>query len=316
MSDLPADRVIRNRAFLITGVDYAGPVDMVEQYKRKTNMRKCWIAVFVCLVTRAIHLDLVTDLTSATFIACFERLTCRRGHVNKLYSDNGTTFKGASNEIHNAYKNWHTPDVKAHLNKKGTKWIFMPPAAPHQGGIYEAAVKSMKYHLIRTMGKKHFSYEYLSTLLIQIEAILNSRPLYPLNNDPMDTQAITPGNFLIEESFLVPPPINVPKVTNFSLTRIREEQQKIIEQFWLKWHNEYLTTLLPRKKRFKVNEHFRVGQLVAIHDENLPPAQWLIGRISKLFLSKDELIRSVEIKTEKSLLVRPVQKICILPVEL
>lgn len=92
MSDLPADRVIRNRAFLITGVDYAGPIEMVEKYKRKTNMRKCWIAVFVCMVTRAIHLDLVTDLTSAAFIACFERFTCRRGHVNKLYSDNGTTL--------------------------------------------------------------------------------------------------------------------------------------------------------------------------------------------------------------------------------
>lgn len=316
MSDLPTDRVNRNRPFLMAGIDYAGPFEIAENYKRKTNLRKGWVAVFVCMVTRAVHLDVITDLTSAAFIACYERFICRRGHCNTLYSDNGTTFKGANNEIHKAFKEWCAPDVKEHLNKRGTNWKFTPPAAPHQGGIYEAAVKSMKFHLARVMGKKHYTYEYFVTLLVQIEAILNSRPLYPLSDDPMDTCAITPAHFLIGEPFVIPPPIAVPTQTNFSLKRIREEQQSMVEHFWHKWNHEYLATLLPRKKWFQRNEHFQEGQLVAIYDENLPPAQWLLGRIVKLIPSADQLIRAVEIQTAKTKLVRPVQKICLLPTEI
>lgn len=315
MSELPKDRVQRNRAFLITGVDYAGPIDIAKKYKRKTNLRKCWIAMFVCLVTRAIHIDVVTDLTSAAFIACFERFISRRGHCNKLYSDNGTTFRGANHEIRKAFDQWHVAVVKEHLNKKGTEWRFAPPAAPHQGGIYEAAVKSMKHHLYRVMGKRHYTYEYLITILVQIEAVLNSRPLYALSDDPMDYQAITPGHFLIGEPFILPPPIFVPPQTNYSLKRIREEHHSILEQFWKLWNQEYLIALMQRKKWVNENRMLKLGQLVAIHEENLPPAQWVLGRIVKLISSADGLIRSVEIKTPKSSAIRPVQKICVLPTE-
>lgn len=315
MSDLPAERINRNRAFLITGVDYAGPIDIVEKYKRKSNLRKCWIAVFVCMVTRAIHLDVVTDLTSAAFIACYERFVCRRGHCNKLYSDNGTTFKGANHEIHAAFRAWHVNETKEHINKRGTDWHFSSPAAPHQGGIYEAAVKSMKHHLLRMMGRNHYTYEYLVTLLVQIEAILNSRPLYPLSHDPSDTRAITPGHFLIGEPFILPPPIAVPAQTNYSLKRIRDEQRKLIEHFWNKWSAEYLCTLIPRKKWLKKNEQIKEGQLVVLPDGNLPASQWLMGRIIELIPSKDGLIRSVKIQTHKSIYTRPIQKISILPIE-
>lgn len=314
MAELPTERVNGNRPFAISGVDYAGPIDLVEKYKRKSNLRKCWIAVFVCMVTRAIHLDVVSDLTSAAFIACYERFIGRRGHCYKLYSDNGTT-RGAESEIHKAFKNWYAPDVQEHINKKGTQWKFATPAAPHQGGIYEAAVKSMKYHLTRIMGKRHYSYEYMCTLLIKIESILNSRALYPLNDDPTDAQAITPGHFIIGESFIVPPPIAVPSQTNYSLKRIREEQQDIVEKFWVKWSNEYITSLLPRKKWLQSKDNFKIGQLAVIHDDNLPPAHWLMGRITKLIHSADGLVRTVEIKTAKSVLTRPIQKICLLPNE-
>lgn len=121
MADLPKDRVTRNRAFLITGVDYAGPFELKDHYNSRAKTRKCWLAVFVCFTTRAIHLDLVTDASSAAFIACFERFIARRGHCNKLYSDNGTAFTGAEKELKNAYKQWSAPDSVAHLNRKGTE---------------------------------------------------------------------------------------------------------------------------------------------------------------------------------------------------
>lgn len=313
MAELPKDRVNKNRAFLYTGVDYAGPIEIAERYKSRTNKRKCWIAVHVCMVTRAIHLDAVTELSSAAYIACYERFISRRGHVNRMFSDNGTTFVGANKELKSAFKSWITPEVIEHLNKKGTTWKFMTPAAPHQGGIYEAAVKSAKHHLKRMLGTKCYSYEYLITLLAQIEAVLNSRPMYALNDDPTDYSALTPAHFLIQEPFILPPPISVPAQTSYSLKRMFDEQKKIIEHFWQRWNNEYLTTLLPRKKWTQEKEHIKVGQLVVIKDENLPPARWLLGRIVELIKSKDKLIRSVVIQTAKTKLTRAVQKVCILP---
>lgn len=142
MAGLPADRIRKNRAFLISGLDYCGPIELVERYESRSNKRRCWIAIFVCMVTRAIHIDIVCDLSSAEFIACFERFISRRGHCNRIYSDNGTSFVGAYKELKEAYKKWNVPEVHEHLNKRRTEWIFMKPAAPHQGGIYEAAVKS------------------------------------------------------------------------------------------------------------------------------------------------------------------------------
>lgn len=131
--------------------------------------------------------------------------------------------------------------------------MFSKPVAPHQGGIYEAAVKSAKFHIRRVLGAKSYTYEYLLTFLTQVEAILNSRPLYPLSDDPADCQAITPGHFLINEPFVLPPPIPVPAKTNYSLRRIHEEHRAMVQSFWKKWSEEYLSTLLPRQKWFQEN---------------------------------------------------------------
>lgn len=314
MSGLPADRIRRNRAFLISGVDYAGPIEIVERYKSRSNKRKCWIAIFVCMVTRAVHIDIVCDLTAAEFIACFERFVCKRGHCNRLYSDNGTSFVGAYKELKTAFKEWNVPSVHEHLNKRKTEWIFMKPAAPHQGGIYEAAVKSAKYHLKRVIGPKSYTYGALMTLLSKIEAILNSRPICALSDDAHDIQALTPGHFMIGEPFILPPPINVPQQTDNSIKRMRNEQQSMLENFWKRWEKEYLTSLLQRKKWLKEKDHFKIGQIVLVGDENQPPSRWLLGKITKLLPSKDGLVRSVVVQTQKSKLTRPVQKIVILPV--
>ncbi|XP_031639813.1 uncharacterized protein LOC116351810 [Contarinia nasturtii] len=113
-----------------------------------------------------------------------------------MCSDNGTTFVSTNKELKKAMEKWLDKDTLDHLHSKGTNWKFITPAAPHQGGIYEPAVKSMKFHLKRIIGIKTLLYENFITLLAQIEAILNSRPLYPLKDDPMDMQALTPGLIL------------------------------------------------------------------------------------------------------------------------
>lgn len=323
MSELPSDRVRENRPFLITGVDYAGPFELTERYKSRASKRKCWIAIFVCLVTRAVHLDVVTDASAAAFIACFDRFVARRGHCNKLRSDNGTCFVGAEKEIRAAFAQWHSPPVLEHLNKKRTEWVFMKPSAPHQGGIYEAAVKSCKFHLKRVIGAKTYTYEYLITFLAQVEAVLNSRPLYAMSDDPTDMQVITPGHFLIGESFVLPPPIAAPAIANVSLKRIRAEQQQMLDSFWNSWRKDYLSSLMQRKKWNQVSE-FAIGQLVLLCEDNVAPTHWQIGRIHELIKSRDGLVRSVVVllptsnynrTTKRKVRVRPVQKLCVLPIE-
>lgn len=328
MSELPADRVTRNRAFLHTGVDYAGPFEYSEHYKSRAVKRKCWIAIFVCMVTRAVHIDLVTDASSAAFIACFDRFVSRRGHCNKLYSDNGTAFAGAYPEIKSAFVKWSAPETIEHMNKKSTKWVFMKPAASHQGGIYEAAVKSAKHHIKRVIGAKSYSYDYFMTFLCKVEAILNSRPLYAPTDDPCDALVITPAHFLIGEPFILPPPISVPKNSDYSLQRIRNEQQQMLESWWKSWHNDYLSTLLPRRKWMSERDNFQIGQTVLMIDENLPPGKWMMAKVCELLPSKDGLVRNVVIEIAKrnkpcqgqkhgkrKQFTRPIQKLCILPAE-
>lgn len=316
MADLPSARVHRNRPFAASGVDYAGPFLVAERYGRKTIKRKGWAAIFVCMITRAVHIDIVTDISSAAFIACYERFICRRGMCHRLYSDNGTAFVGANKELKNAFKSWQTPEILSHMCNKGTKWIFMKPAAPHQGGIYEAAVKSTKFHLRRVLGAKIYTYEQFMTLLVQIEAILNSRPLYALNDDPKDELAITPSHFLIGEPIIVPPTITVQRNENYSVQKVRYEQRKLLESFWKKWSVDYLLTLQQRKKWRREKEHYKVGQIVIIKDDNLPPAKWALGRIEKLIAGKDDLIRAVEIRAKNNkIYTRAVQYIILLPTE-
>lgn len=173
----------------------------------------------------------------------------------------------------------------------------------------------MKYHLKRIVGQRILESEQFLTLLIGIEGILNSRPIHPLSNDPTDLQALTPGHFLIGEPIVLPPALSTPEETGARGARLFRERQLMFDHFWKRWREEYLVTLQERKKWRREKESLRVGQLVIIKSENFPPAQWAMGSISQLIRSKDGIARSVVLRTEAGQLTRPVQKICILPVE-
>lgn len=233
----------------------------------------------MCLKTRAVHIDMITDLSARAFIACYERFVARRGRCEQMYNDNGTSFVGASKEIKRAYECWEASDVFNELMLKGTEWHFMTPAAPHQGGIYEAAVKSMKHQLTRVVGQKCLEYEQFRTMLAQIEAILNSRPLHPLTDDPLDMQALTPGHFLVVEPLVLPPPFQIAPQPGSKGRKLWQERQSMLDHIWKPWRNEYLTTLFERKKWRREKESLRIGQLVIIKSENFPPSAWALGRV-------------------------------------
>lgn len=315
MSELPKERITEAKPFEYTGTDFAGPFQLkVVDGSETTAKRKVWVAIFVCLITRAIHMETVLGQTTVEFIECYERFIARRGRCRKMFSDNGTYFTAADKELRRAVEYWTGKETLDHLHGRGTEWHFMTAAAPHQGGIYEAAVKSMKHHLKHVLGQKILPYMQFTTLITQIEAILNSRPLYPLSDDPQDMQALTPGHFLLGEPLITPLPFDIDPKPTTTRVRLWRERQQMVKHFWERWQNEYLVTLQERKK-WRREKEVKIGQMVVLKAENFPPTSWALGRICELIPSKDGLIRNVVVETATSRLRRPVQKLCILPTE-
>lgn len=158
MGELPLSRVTLSHPFLHTGVDYAGPLQIRATKGRGHKSYKGYIAIFVCLSTKAIHIEVVSDMTSDSFLAAFRRFTARRGPVAHMYSDNGTTFVGASKDLAEINSLIRNQDLQNSMVTMGTQWHFIPPNSPNFGGLWEAGVKSLKHHLKRIIGNSTLTY--------------------------------------------------------------------------------------------------------------------------------------------------------------
>ncbi|XP_071043395.1 uncharacterized protein [Parasteatoda tepidariorum] len=197
MGDLPAERVTPSSVFLNAGIDLCGPFEIKYKGQRKGTLQKIYVALFICMATKAVHID-VSDLTSEALIATLKRFFARRGRSSMIFSDNAANFTGASAELKRLYKLMlSSEDVSNMLSSEGIRWTFLPPRAPNFGGLWEAGVKSFKYHFKRVVGSARLTLEQFLTVITQIEGILNSRPLTPLPTDTDEFQVITPAHFLI-----------------------------------------------------------------------------------------------------------------------
>ena len=315
MGSLPEARLKGERAFLRTGVDYAGPLTIKSWTGRGSRSHKCYVALFVCLATRAIHLELVSDLTTGAFLAALKRFLARRGRILELHSDCGTNFIGATAELRKMLQEAlldKREEIQQEIMNEGIDWKFIPPGSPHFGGIWEAGVKSMKYHLRRIVGNQALTFEDLSTVLTQIVAVLNSRPLSPLTNMPDDLHVLTPGHFLIGES---PTAVPKPTYTSIPINRLKRWQflQSLVQNFWIRWKSEYVSALQQRPKWKGETTNVKPGDLVLLKDENLPPLKWLLGRVMETFCGSDGLVRVVTLKTKHGQLRQTIVKICKLP---
>jgi len=313
MADLPAARVQQGRPFARVGVDYAGPLQMRELRLRKSRSYKVYVAVFVCLAVKAVHLEPVTDLSTDAFLAAFDRFIARRGLPSDIFSDCGTNFIGADKQLQLLINSTDGQEALSGSHA-ACQWHFNPPSAPHFGGLWEAAVRSMKRLLIRTMGTHIFSYEEFTTLLARIEAVLNSRPLTPMTTDPADLDYLSPGHFLIGQPLLAVPP----RTTSESRVNLNQ-RWKLLDQchqaFWRRWATEYLTSLQGRSKWRKETPNVNVDDMVVIVDNQAPPLMWRLGRVSEILPGQDGVVRVVRLLTLQGLITRPVAKIVVLPTQ-
>nr|XP_034828792.1 uncharacterized protein LOC117986080 [Maniola hyperantus] len=314
MGQLPEARLKPSKPFKSAGVDYAGPINIRFSPGRGSKSYKGYICLFVCMVTRAIHLEAVTDLSAKGFIAAFRRFTSRRGHCQDLHSDNGSNFVKANKELQamlNDAKSELPREIAHLLTLENTRWHFIPPQSPNFGGLWEAGVRSVKTHLKKVIGDSTLTYEELSTALTQIEACLNSRPLSVLSDDPNDPLPLTPGHFLVGE-----PLLNVSDVNycnkNISGIERWNVTQKMVNEFWKRWSKEYLLNLSHRYKWNSKKPEPDVNDIVVLRDDFLPPSKWLLGKIIAKHPGRDMLTRVVTVKCKNGCYKRPLNKICVL----
>lgn len=315
MGQLPIDRVNPERPFANCGVDFAGPFELKKWRGRCNKFHKSYFAIFICFATKAVHLEVVIDLSTAAFVACYRRFIARRGIAKKMYSDCGTNFVGSEKIITRSMmecaEKWNL-EIAQELSILQTEWHFNPPSAPHFGGLWEAGVKSVKHHIKRIMGNAKLTYDEFETILLQIESCLNSRPITKLSADP-NSIVLTPGHFLIGGPLNALPSSNIVNDKIVPADRWNYLQQ-LFQQIWKVWSGDYLNILREREKWKDGKENIEINDVVLVKDNNIPPNAWLKGKVTDIHPDPEGFVRVATIKTQNSVFKRPIVKLAPLPI--
>ena len=315
MGQLPTERITPGSVFDRVGVDYAGPVYIKYGAIRKPVIVKAYICVFVSLTVKAVHLELVSDLTTDAFIAALRRFVARRGKPTLIWSDHGSNFIGADRELREMVEFLKQQQVESVVSDfcstENITWKFTPEHAPHFGGLWEAAVKSMKRHLKRVMSDVKLTFEEMSTVLAQIEACLNSRPLAPLPAEEDALEPLTPGHFLVGKALESLPD---PSASFQSLSLLRRWHlcQNLTQHFWNRWSQEYLASLRKLTKWQFPSRDLQVGDVVVLREDGLVPTKWQLARVEEVHPGRDGKVRVATIKTPRGIYKRPVTKLALL----
>ena len=316
MGQVPAARLLPSFANERVSVDYAGPLTLKIGTIRRPTYCKAYIAIFVCLATESCHIELVSDLTAEAFLSALRRFVSRRGKPIQIWSDNATCFHRANKdlkELGQCLQQQATQEsVINFCSAQGIQWKFSPPSGPHHGSVWENGVKACKHHLKRIVGESKLTFEEMTTVLCQIEACLNSRPLLTAldANDDDGIAPLTPGHFLIGRPLEALPD----RVSTTPIPRLKRWQlcQALTQHFWKRWSTEYLNALQRFNKWRRPKRSLCINDIVLVKDNRTPPCQWPLGRIIRIHPGPDQLVRVATVKTKTGTFVRPIVKLCLL----
>ncbi|XP_022836774.1 uncharacterized protein LOC111364150, partial [Spodoptera litura] len=288
MGQLPDFRTNPAPPFYHTGIDYTGSIKVKSNKGRGIKTSKGYVALFVCMVTKAVHIELVSDLSSLSFLAALRRFSARRGTPKHIYSDNGTNFVGANKilqEEQQHFENIFSDSFYKEIAELNIEWHWNCPSWPSAGGIWERSIRSLKQHMKRVIGDQALTFEEYSTILSQIEASLNSRPLCSMSEDIEDIDFLTPAHFLTSRAGLTVIETAQDARTRWYLVN------KTFQDIWKRWKTEYLSQLSMRSKWFREQKNIEIGNMVTIHDDNMPAGKWPVGRVVEVHPGKDGLVR-------------------------
>ena len=309
MANLPHDRVTPSLPpFSFVGVDCFGPFEV----RRGRSIVKRYGVIFTCLNVRAIHIEVASSLDTDSFIHALRRFIARRGQPKEIRSDNGGNFVKGEKELRETIDEWNQSQIHEHLLQQNVQWLFNPPAGSHHGGVWERCIRTVRKVMKALVKEQILDEEGLSTLLCEVEAIVNGRPLTKLSDDPRDAAPLTPNHLLLLHAGTTTPPGLFQRNEIYVRRRWRQVQY-LADVFWRRWTREYLPSLQQRQKWGKESRNLEVGDVVLILNESTPRSSWPLGRILDVYHNKqDGLVRSVKLKTSTSVIIRPVDKLVLL----
>ncbi|GFU39451.1 integrase catalytic domain-containing protein [Trichonephila clavipes] len=307
---LTADEIKRSTEFL-------AKIAQLSEFKAEIDALKKGKGVSKISKLRA--LDPFLDENSLLRVGgrlALKRLCARRGRISTLISDNATNFKGAAAELNRFIKLICNKNetLANYFASEAIQWKFIPPRSPNFGGLWEAGVKSFKHHLYRTLVNSKITFEEFETIIIQIEGILNSRPLVPLSDNINECEVLTPGHFIIGRPISAIPETAILDISDNRLSRW-QYTTKCVQTIWKRWKNDYLNHLQQRNKWQFEKNNVAVGCLVLLKENDLSPCKWAMARILEVIYGTDGKVRVVKLKTATGVLTRSISKICILPIE-
>ncbi|XP_074661993.1 uncharacterized protein LOC141914638 [Tubulanus polymorphus] len=301
--------------FTVTGVDFTGHL-----FVRDNNREaKAYIILFTCANTRAVHLEVVSDMSCATFLLAFRRFAARRSLPQKLISDNGSAFVAAAGEIK---KLLDIHSVRKYMLEKNVEWVFIPKAAPWHGGFWERLVGLTKQVLKRVLVRAYISMSELITLVAEIEMVINNRPLTYLSDDVTDPEPLTPSHLLhgrvmsnlphLSDTDAISDPEYGVSINTQNLQKRAQRVMELFEHFRSRWTNEYVIALRERHLSMRNNgrtSEIRSGDVVLVHDDQKRRINWKLAIVTKLNYGNDGAVRSAEIRMGTTNTSRPINKL-------
>ena len=314
MADLPNERVDEAEPFTHSGVDCFGPFFVKE---RRSEVKR-WGILFICLSSRAIHLETLNSMTADAFINAYRRFTCRRGKVRSLYHDRGTNFIGGKGQLEAALSEMDQDAIRRTLLEDSCDWVeFNPitPKASHMGGSWERQIRTVRSalnSLLQDVGQQ-LDDELLRTLMTEAEAVVNSRPLSCVSmNDTSVVEPITPNHLLtLKSKVVLPLPGRFCRPDVYGRHRWRRVQY-LANQFWTRWRREFLPSLQERRKWQHPEPNIGRDDIVVVVDDDAPRNRWPLGRVVSANAGADGLVRSVRVRMGNSEYDRPIHKLILL----
>lgn len=318
MSDLPSERMEATPPFTYSGMDCFGPFYVKE---RRKDIKRYGL-LFTCMCSRAIHIEVLEDLSMDCFLNALRCFISIRGNVSQLHCDQGTNFVGAKNEFLNL-----TQATKEKAKELGISFIFNPPASSHMGGVWERQIRTIRNVLRSILDQSASSLDTssLRTFMYETMAIVNSRPLtVECINDPVGPEPLTPNHILTMKSTVISPPPGEFVKEDLYLQKRWKRVQYLTNVFWTRWRKEYLLNLQQRSKWNKTRRNTKINDIVLLQDDCVQRNQWKLARVVEVTPGADGKVRKVKLllrdstqdnkgtHTNKTVLERPIHKTILL----
>lgn len=312
---LPEFRVtMASKPFEATAIDICGPFAVRTMHGTASLKQKRWIIIFTCTRIRAVHLEVLTDMTTKEILDSIRRFVARRGTPHIIMSDNATQFH-ALNGIFQQLWPTITEDktVVEYFAKTGIQWKFLPPESPWMGGVHERIVQMVKRCIERTYGDRTMADRQFSTVTVEIEGVINARPLTYVDKN-METPLLTPNNFLFAKFNAIP--LNeVPQNATDPILNLWKSSEKYLDEFWRYWAQQYILELRDRDDKLKrksrnAKDVPKKGELVILAESEKKRSSWTTAVIERLIPSNDGVIRSVQLRLpNRTRIIRPIVKL-------